>query len=79
MKNTHRTAERLLAHYHAYPCMTLQDLCKFLHQSTFGCEHIVTDEPAAIARICEEMDGLCQPANSMIEPLDGNFRRGHLG
>jgi len=80
MKNTAHTAETLLAHYHSYPCMTPQDVFKFLHQSTFGCEHIVTDEQTAIDRIRREAEELgAWDATTKIEPLDGNFSRVHLG
>ena len=79
MNDTNRTAERLLAHYRAYPHVTPEDVCKFLHQSTFGCEHLVTDEQAAIDNIRKETDGLNVSEPRMtIEPLDGNFSRVHL-
>lgn len=74
-----QTAERLLAHYRAYPHITPQDIFKFLHQSTFGCEHLVTDEQTAIERIRKEADGLgALDATIKIEPLDGDFSRVHL-
>ena len=79
MKHADRTTERLLAHYHEHPKMNVQDLCKYLHQSTFGCEHLVTDEQAAMDRIREEAGRLDESACAMVEPLDGPFSRVHLG
>ncbi len=85
MKNTAHTAEthtaeKLLAHYNSYPCMAPQDVFKFLHQSTFGCEHIVTDEKTAVDRIRREAEELrAVDATTKNEPLDGDFSRVHLG
>ena len=80
VKSTRHTAEKLLAHLQAYPHLTPQDVFKFLHQSAFGCEHLVTDEQAVTERLCNETNGLdLSVAHSDIEPLDGHFSRVHLG
>ena len=56
----------------------LQDVFKFLFQSCFGCEHLVSDEAFALERIRQEMAFADQDDLPEIEPLDGNFCRVHL-
>lgn len=80
VKSSNCTAERLLTHLQAYPHLTPQDVFKFLHQSTFGCEHLVTDEQAVTERLCDEENGLdLSTSRGDVEPLDGHFSRVHLG
>lgn len=59
------------------PASRLRDLRKALHQSTFGCGHLVADPSAAADRIREEARraGDCQTP----EPLDGPWHRVSLG
>lgn len=37
------TKEYILNQFKIYPKLELQDLMKFLYQSCFGCEHLVSD------------------------------------
>ena len=37
------TEKFLLEQYAGHPASQLQDLCKALYQSVFGCEHLITD------------------------------------
>lgn len=37
------TKEYILNQFKLYPQLELQDLMKFLYQSSFGCEHLVSD------------------------------------
>ena len=58
-----------------YPAMQLQDWMKLLHQSAFGCEHLVSDPLGGVERIREEA-----PATPYwVEPLAGEYCRLHLG
>lgn len=77
MVNTVSTKEFLREQYARYPASRLQDLRKALHQSTFGCGHLVSDPSAAADWIREE----AQTAASCrdIEPLDGPWARVPLG
>ena len=43
-----RTRALLIGHYQAYPKLQIQDIFKFLFQSAFGCEHLVSDEEKAL-------------------------------
>ncbi len=69
------TQARILTHYKSYPALLLSDLFKFLHQSAFGCEHLVTDEADAIKRIRKEFNALDPVVSLRVDPLDGNYSR----
>jgi len=69
---------KLTAYFTRFPESTLDDLFKFLHQSAFGCGHIVSDEESAIARIREEVPSAAQDRVRGVEMLDGPFVRVHL-
>lgn len=56
----------------------IQDIFKYLYQSCFGCEHLVTDYGSALERICREMDDAGKDDLDETEPLDGDFCRVHL-
>ena len=71
------TRNRISAHYRAYEQMNLRDIFKFLHQSTFGCEHMVTSLEAATAYIKKEAENISD-TKPLVEPLDGEFSRVHL-
>ncbi len=85
-----QTRNMLIEHYQTYPKLQMRDLFKFLHQSSFGCEHLLSDASAAIEYIRREAaecrprqgensnlpDGVHQREN--LEPLDGDFCRVYL-
>lgn len=77
MKNSERTREALITHYQQYPQLQIQDLFKYLHQSSFGCEHMVSSLETATDYICAESRGICK-SNVLIDRLDGNYSRVHL-
>ena len=52
----------LSTHYNRFPRLQPQDVLKFLHQSTFGCGHLIASPTAAAAYIRQEME---QCAESM--------------
>lgn len=80
MTDKNRQTEKLLMeHYRAYPKLQIRDIFKFLHQSSFGCEHLVTDPLAAIEYIQREAKECPIPGGQMTEELDGDFCRVHLG
>lgn len=60
------------------PESRLQDLCKALYQSTFGCGHLISDVAAAEQSIREEL-AAGVPSCRDIEPLDGLWDRVPLG
>lgn len=69
------TREALLGHYHSYPGLQMQDIFKFLYHSAMGCEHLVTDERAALAYIQKEYSNLSPELPMQTDPLDGDYSR----
>lgn len=72
------TRELLINHYRTYPRLQVEDVFKYLFQSSFGCEHLVTDQAAAIEYIKREKSNLCQHSASSTDKLDGAYSRVHL-
>ncbi len=67
----------LKEHFQRYPLLQPQDVLKFLHQSAFGCGHLIASPAAAAEYIRQEM-GQCAESMAAIEALDGDFCRVHL-
>ncbi len=78
MDKTDQTRHLLMQHCKAYPLLQVQDLLKFLYQSAFGCEHLLTDPQAATDYIRRESDSCLPRSGQPPEPLDGNYCRIHL-
>ena len=76
--DTAATREFLRAQMANRPESRLQDLCKALYQSTFGCGHLISDVAAAEQSIREELTAGV-PSCRDIEPLDGLWDRVPLG
>ena len=70
-----RTRELLRRHLRRYPLLQIQDVFKFLHQSTFGCEHMVSSAEAAIAFIQKEREEIISQDGALPEELDGAYSR----
>ena len=71
------TKEYILNQFKLYPQLELQDLMKFLYQSSFGCEHLVSDFSTVKSSIEQELQDNKDPYDS-IEELDGDYIRLHL-
>ena len=56
-----KTRALLTSHYHAYPALQAEDIFKFLFHSVFGCDHLVSDEQAALRYIQSEYASLPLP------------------
>ena len=78
MDTNTQTCCLLLSHLQTYPQLTLTDILKFLHQSAFGCEHLLADPSAATAYIEQEAKHCIPHSGEMIEDLDGDYCRVHL-
>lgn len=65
----------LLEHLRRCPALQIEDALKFLHQSAFGCEHLVTDESAARASIVREYGSFEDCGLPRVEALDGEYCR----
>ena len=69
------TCKLLMEQFQKYPKMNIQDVFKFLYQSSFGCEHLVASEDAAIAYIRKEYEATEWNDEKKINPLDGAYSR----
>jgi len=77
-----RTYELLINHYKNYPKLEPEDIFKYIYQSSFGCEHLVSDEASALSSIEKEYETLSGKQYPKTEQLDGNYCRvylSHLG
>ena len=78
MNENDTTRNRLIEHFNAHPNLQIEDVFKYLFQSAFGCEHLVSNEKAALAYIKREYETVSKTALPCIEPLDGAYSRVHL-
>lgn len=78
MTDRENTLTLLCEHINTYPKAKIEDIFKFLHQSTFGCEHLVSSYETALSRINSEFESFTATPSSLIEKLDGNFSRVNL-
>ena len=72
------TKQMLRQHCEQYPQLLVTDLFKFLYQSSFGCEHLVSDIEAVKAYLNKEAESAHSAAGEVVEPLDGAYCRVHL-
>jgi thymidylate kinase len=69
------TRQRLLQHFEKYPKGQIRDIFKYVYQSAFGCEHLVSSQDAALDYILREYAMLSDKSDDTIESLDGNYSR----
>lgn len=79
MEKKEITKRALAEHYKKYPNLQLQDLMKYMFQSSFGCEHLIACPEAAEDYIKKEAEQCGTLTEAYIEPLDGDYCRVHLG
>lgn len=70
-----KTRDLLISHYNRYPKLKIQDIFKYLYQSTFGCEHLASSLQDVTNNILKEYNGLYYNGEPDIEELDGDFSR----
>ena len=78
MENTNKTRELLVSHYNTYPKLEVADIFKFIFQSAFGCEHLVSSEERALNYIKEELKRVSADEAPRVDKLDGNYSRVYL-
>jgi len=78
MTNREDTKQALREQCEKYPKLSVTDLFKFIYQSSFGCEHMVTDAASVKAYLCKEAETAKPATGALIEPLDGDWCRVHL-
>ena len=77
-EKTMKTRELLIKHSAAYPSLRAEDIFKFIFQSSFGCEHLVSNESAALEYIKREYAAIPERKQPRVEELDGDYSRVHL-
>ncbi len=76
MNNKEKTQMLLIEHCKKYRKLNVWDVFKFLHQSSFGCEHMVTNEEAVTEYIKAELNSAVPyDRETLVEPLDGEYSR----
>jgi len=78
MKNKEKTQNLLINHYNTYPHLEIQDIFKYLYQSSFGCEHMIDSLKTVNEYIYKEIENLKNTPQNKTEELDGNYSRVHL-
>ena len=73
-----KTLNVLKQHFSRYTKAKPQDVFKFIYQSCFGCEHMVSSIDVCTKRISEEFEGIADNDSPLIEALDGKFSRINL-
>lgn len=76
--NDDKTRTLLLEQCRTYPGLQLLDLFKFIYQSAFGCEHLISDPSAMIDYIKREAETAAPHRGPVIEELDGDYVRVYL-
>lgn len=71
------TRALLLEHFRRYPKLQAEDVFKYLYQSSFGCEHLVTDEEKVLGYIKLEYESLTDQ-QAITDKLDGAYTRASL-
>lgn len=78
MKNKENTRNLLIKHYETYPKLQIQDIFKFLYQSTFGCEHFISSLETVTDYIQKEYESIPLESQPVVEQLDGAYCRVYL-
>ena len=76
MERSERTRGRLTEYARAYPSLEIVDLFKYVYQSAFGCEHLVSSQQDIAEKLCLESSvRVGNESPREVEQLDGPFRR----
>ena len=78
MEKREETKAVLVRHYKQYPKLQIQDLFKYIYQSSFGCEHLISSPEAVEGYIRKEAESAPSVNGAFAESLDGEFCRVHL-
>lgn len=77
-RRAEKTYNSLVEHIEKYPSLLAEDLFKFIFQSSFGCEHLLSSESTALERIRSEYETVDRTERGRVEALDGDYARVHL-
>ena len=73
-----KICKRIIEHCGTYPKLQVRDLFKYLFQSAFGCEHLMSDEKTALEYIKREYESIKKDIAPCSEDLAGDYSRVHL-
>ncbi len=71
-----RLDELITLHSRRYPTLRAKDLFKFIYQSAYGCEHLISESDALAERIAEEHEALPKSTPNTTDPLGKYCRVG---
>ena len=74
-----KTAQLLTEHIKKYPQLEIRDILKYLYQSSFGCEHMISSKHRAYEYLVREYSNTKPIKPPYTEPLDGDYSRVSLG
>lgn len=75
MERSGKTRELLTEYCQQHPEMQIRDVFKFLYQSVFGCEHLVSSYEKVTEYIKEEFACRVEKTQPYVERLDGDYSR----
>lgn len=78
MERSEKTRKLLIEHCQMYPLLQIQDIFKYLYQSSFGCEHMISSSDFVIDYIRKEWEENRGKDKMFIDTLDGDYSRVHL-
>lgn len=87
LERNESTRKALMEHCQRYPDLKIRDVFKFLYQSSFGCEHMVSSLDAVTEWIRKEYSAASETSDregtgevvwGTVDPLDGGYSRVHL-
>lgn len=70
--------EIITGYFQSHPKLQIQDMFKFLYQSSFGCEHLLSDSEGVVRFLQEEFSSCGEFDGDLVENLDGEYCRVHL-
>lgn len=77
MTNRNSIRKLILDHFEKYPLMEIRDIFKLIYQSSYGCEHLVTDENSAVSYIKKEYEAI-ESKTAESDSLGEGYERVHL-
>ncbi len=78
MNKSEKTRELLTKHFETHPELQIRDIFKYIFQSSFGCEHLVSSFEKVAECIIAEYETIDKSSAPYIEALDGNYSRVYL-
>ena len=77
MDPSERTCKLLTEHFQKYPDLQITDIFKYIFQSSFGCEHMVSSLDFVTDYIRSESES-CVYSDRLTDQLDGAYSRVHF-